>query len=506
LCDTGPEFVAGFYGCLCAGVIAVPAASHRLRRGGERLQAIADDAGAQAVVTTSAVLARLDPESAALLSRLVCLPVDEADDGAGDQWREHAVSHGDVACLQYTSGSTGWPKGVMLTHRNFVHNAALIDHALRHRKGDRYVSWLPLFHDMGLMVGVVLPVVAGLPVVLMSPGAFLQRPARWLEAISRYRATISGGPDFAYELCVRRVASPELSHIDLRRWTVAFNGAEPVRADTIDRFSRTFAHCGFRRQAFYPCYGLAEATLAVACGRRGGGPAVETFDQEALQHGTALRASSPSASRPLVGCGRAMSGQLVVIVDPESGRRLPQGYVGEVWVSGRSVAAGYWRQSQATAETFGARLMPAAGTFLRTGDLGFLSEDGELFITGRLTDVVILNGCKHHPQDIERTAEGCHPALKANGAAAFAITLRGEERVVVVHEVDIRHADDPGELKGAVRQAVAEVHEIPVHEVVLVRPGAIPRTSSGKIRRARCRDQFLAGALDVVRGAGTVGR
>ncbi|HSK80382.1 MAG TPA: AMP-binding protein, partial [Thermoanaerobaculia bacterium] len=328
---------------------------------------------------------------------------------------------------------------------------------------------------------------------------FLQRPARWLEAISRYRATTSGGPNFAYELCVRKVGEAEREGLDLSSWRVAFNGAEPVRAGTLRRFAETFAPCGFSATAFRPCYGLAEATLLVSGWRPEGEPRVLAVDAEALERhdvvdGDAVR------SRELVGCGAAM--QTVLAVDPESGERCAPGRVGEVWVAGPSVAQGYWERPEETAATFGARLADGTGPFLRTGDLGFVSE-GEVFLTGRLKDLIILRGRNHYPQDLELTAEKSHAALRAGGGAAFAVDAAGEERLVIVHEVD-RHARaglDAGKaeaIAAAVRRAVAEEHEVSVAEVVLIGPETLPRTSSGKVRRRACRELYLEGGLRVL--------
>jgi acyl-CoA synthetase (AMP-forming)/AMP-acid ligase II len=443
--------------------------------------------------------ARIQAALQPLVDAPTCLLIDDLH-GGGDVEVAQATQSDHLACLQYTSGSTANPKGVMLSHANLLHNAALIQHVFEHDDADKYVSWLPLFHDMGLMVGVVEPVFAGLPVILMSPVSFLQRPARWLAAISRYRATISGAPDFAYDLCARRIAPSDVRDCDLRCWAVAFNGAEPVRAATLERFSRAFAPHGFRRRAFYPCYGLAEATLAVSGGLKTAEPVLETFDLDRLLRGEVVRTRPGAAgSRTLVGCGRSMPGQRIRIVDAESGVECAPDRVGEVWVAGPSVAQGYWANAEATCRTFRASVMPRQdGPWLRTGDLGFLSESGELFITGRLSDVLIVNGRNHHPQDIELTVERSHPSLLTRGGAAFAVTARDLERVVVVHEVDVSVRLDARAVIGAIRQAVAEEHELPVSEVVLVPPGAIPRTSSGKIQRRSCRERFLAGTLDRV--------
>src|SRR5215203_2070576 len=364
---------------------------------------------------------------------------------------------------------------------------------------------------MGLIGTVLQPLYTGSVCYLMTPGAFLQRPARWLEAISCYRATTSGGPNFAYELCVRKVGAAERQSLDLSSWQVAFNGAEPVRAGTLRRFAAAFAPCGFRAAAFRPCYGLAEATLLVSGWRPEGEPRVRALDAEALERHEAADAGDASRSRELVSCGLGM--QTVLAVDPESGEPCPPGRVGEIWVAGPSVAQGYWERPEETAATFGARLAPGnqseiTGPFLRTGDLGFVSE-GEVFLTGRLKDLIILRGRNHYPQDLELTAERSHADLRTGGGAAFAVDIPGEaeeareERLVIVHEVE-RHAragmkaGKAEEIAAAVRRGVAEEHEVSVGEVVLIGAETLPRTSSGKVRRRACRDLYLQGGLRVL--------
>jgi acyl-CoA synthetase (AMP-forming)/AMP-acid ligase II/acyl carrier protein len=363
------------------------------------------------------------------------------------------------------------------------------------------VGWLPLYHDMGLIGNVLQPLYVGARAVLLSPLTFLQRPALWLAAVARYRATTSGGPNFAYDLCARKVGEEEKAGLDLSSWSVAFNGAEPVRAETVERFAAAFAPCGFRRAAFFPCYGLAEATLFVTGGAPGAGPVIRPVDAAALERHQVADAPPGAPGRALVGCGRAAAGQAVRIVDPESGAPCAPGRVGEVWVAGPSVAAGYWGRPEETARTFGARLA-GEGPFLRTGDLGFLA-DGELFVTGRRKDLIILRGRNHYPQDLERTAEASHPALRPGCGAAFGVDRDGEERLVILQEVE-RSAADPAGIADAVRRAVAGEHEVAVEEVVLVRSGTVLKTSSGKVRRAACRAAYLAGELAVVARTGAV--
>ena len=394
----------------------------------------------------------------------------------------------------------------MITHGNLLHNSALIQRWFRSNTASRGVFWLPLHHDMGLIGGVLQTIYCGGASTLFSPLAFLQEPYRWLETIARTGATISGGPNFAYDLCVRKLSAERRAKLDLSTWTVAFNGAEPIRPESIDRFAEMFAPCGFRREAFLPCYGLAEATLMVSGRREVAPPVVIAVEAAALEQNRVLPApeAGPGA-RTLVGSGQVISGQEVVVVDPATGVRCPAECVGEIWVAGPSVARGYWNQREASATTFEAALADAdaaegtqGGRFLRTGDLGFL-RNGELFVTGRLKDLIIIGGRNVYPQDIEATVARSHPLLRTDAAAAVAVDLDGEERLVVVQEVERQVREDRvEEITGAIRQALAGEHELDVHAVVLIKAASIPKTSSGKIRRQACRAAFLAGELDVV--------
>ena len=503
LLPPGPDFIASFFGCLYAGAVAVPALPPRPRGADPRLQAICRDARPRVALTTADKLAALESAASEIPELAAALRMAPAMEG-GTGWQRPDVGPEALAFLQYTSGSTSSPKGVMVSHGNLLHNEELIRLAFAQSPESVVLGWLPLYHDMGLIGTVLQPLYTGAVSLLMTPGAFLQRPARWLEAISRYRATTSGGPNFAYDLCVRKVGAAEREALDLSSWEVAFNGAEPVRAGTLRRFAEAFAPCGFRASAFRPCYGLAEATLLVSGWRQEGeDPRVRALDADALERNETVDAEDAARSRELVGCGAGM--QTVLAVDPESGEPLAPGRVGEIWVAGPSVAQGYWQRPEETAATFGAHLADGAGPFLRTGDLGFVA-DGEVFLTGRLKDLIILRGRNHYPQDLELTAERGHADLRAGGGAAFAAETdggAGEERLVIVHEVD-RHAiasiegGKTEEIAAAVRQAIAGEHEVSVAEVVLIRPETLPRTSSGKVRRRACRDLYLQGGLRVL--------
>jgi 8-amino-7-oxononanoate synthase/acyl carrier protein len=517
LYPSGLDFIAAFMGCLYGGAIAVPAYPPRKNRSVERIEAIAADADASVALTTRDVVDRFDSlrATAPSLEHLIWKVDSELDVSWADRWERPDIDGSTLAFLQYTSGSTGTPKGVMLSHENLLHNSLRIMQAFEITRSQSGVFWLPSFHDMGLIGGILVPLYGGKFNVLMSPVAFLQKPLRWLQAISKYRATISGGPNFAYELCVRKTTPEQRATLDLSSWTLAFNGAEPVRAETIDAFCEAFAPCGFRREAFFPCYGLAESTLMVTGGMKFEPPVVRSFDASSIETGAAVvRPANAPAVRRLVGSGRELDGQDVLIVDPQSCEALPPGRVGEIWVSGPSVAQGYWNRADASAETFGAMLAephqmpsgqpvatwrPNPGPYLRTGDLGFF-DNGELFVAGRLKDLIIIRGRNHYPQDIEHAVEEASSLVRAGSVAAFAVDVEGRERVVVVAEVE-RGRRDAAEFTAAfeaIRKRLATEHELSVEGLVLVRPNSVPKTSSGKIQRHACKRQFLDGALEVV--------
>jgi amino acid adenylation domain-containing protein len=494
----GLAFVAAWFGCLYGGVVAVPVYPPRSNRNVDRLQAITADADARAVLATGDVMAGLAQYAVAApgLATLRWIEVDEAGaDSAG--WTGPEPGPGDVAFLQYTSGSTSTPKGVRVTHANLMANERMLRDAFGHQEGLVVAGWLPVYHDMGLIGNLLHPLYMGGTCVLMSPAAFLQRPARWLEAVSQYGAGTSGGPNFAYDLCVERVSAQEKAALDLSAWRAAFCGAEPVRAATLDRFAAAFAECGFRRDAFYPCYGLAEATLFVTGGQPEAGPVVREFRADALERDRAVPApcGEEGAARH-VGCGFPWREGRVEIVRPGTGRPCTPGEVGEIWASGPHVAAGYWNRPDATAESFGAFLGNGDGPFLRTGDLGFI-DDGELFVTGRAKDLIILRGRNLYPQDIEATAGAAHPALQPGGGAAFSIDEDGEEGLVIVHEVrrTALRSLDTAAVALRVREAVAAAHEAAVHDVVLISPLTLMKTSSGKVQRQATRRAYREGSL-----------
>ncbi|WP_159399661.1 type I polyketide synthase [Streptomyces alboflavus] len=535
----GLDYIAAFFGCLYAGAIAVPAYPPDTRRFGQtmpRLAAIARDARATHALTTGGLSRFADDrkdELAALglggLQWLVTGGVSGAagavdttagggprGDGGGPEgaagtdtatagdWRAPDLSGDSLAFLQYTSGSTSAPKGVMVSHGNLLDNLAAIHRRLAHDADSQMVSWLPPYHDMGLIGGILSPLYGGFPAHLMAPMSFVRRPLLWLRALSDTRASTSVAPNFGFEACVRRITDEERDALDLRHWRLALNGAEPVRADTLDRFVERFAPCGFRRGALLPCYGLAEATLMVTGVRAHEPPVVGEFDAAALGAGKATqvtgagKAAGARVTR-VVACGPAVDSVNVAVVDAATRRRVPgEGTVGEVWLTGASVARGYWRRPEATEETFGARLEEEPGTpYLRTGDLGFL-RDGQLHVVGRTKDVVIVQGRNHYPHDIELTVEQADPAVRAGCGAAFAVEVDGAEQLVVAYEIDGRRAADAPGLLARLRSSIADEHEVTPHAVVLLKRSTVHRTTSGKIQRQACRADFVGLGLKVV--------
>ena len=494
----GLQFISAFFGCLYAGSIATPAYPPASKKHAQRLWSIAADARPRVGLTTTSVMTSTRRTAGDLFTNknINWLVVDNVDDDPFDSWQPEPVDDRTVALLQYTSGSVAAPKGVMITHANLLHNQSLIQHAFGQAEQSIIVSWLPVYHDMGLIGSVLQPLYAGAQCVLMSPLSFLQRPMRWLEAISRYQATTSGGPNFAFDLCARKVTSEQKYGLDLSSWSVAFNGAEPVLAETLDRFASAFADCGFRRTAFRPCYGLAEATLLVSAAGCDG-PKIKDADTRALEQNEVNASSSPATTRRLTANGFPALGQTVVIVNPETLEACQSDQVGEIWITGPSVSGMYWNRPQETQERLRASLPNDAATYLRTGDMGFLDSDG-LFVTGRLKDLIIVHGLNYHPHDIEISAQRTHTALRPNCGAAFSIENGSEQRIVLVQEIDRGATDIAETLFGEIQAAVVRDHELVLDAIALILPNSLPKTSSGKIRRAACREQFMAGDLRVV--------
>jgi natural product biosynthesis luciferase-like monooxygenase protein/amino acid adenylation domain-containing protein len=507
LFDAGLEFVTSFFGCLYAGAVAVPAPPPhpaRLGRTLPRVQAIAADSRPVIALTTAALLSMIEraPEGAADLRALRWIKVDEIDPDAASRWQTPVQSAEDLAYLQYTSGSTSTPKGVMVTHFCLTHQSEHLARAYVYTPESVSATWMPNFHDYGLVEGIVHPAVFGVPGYLFSPLAFVQRPARWLEAVTRYGVTHSSGPNFAYELCVRKVSREERDALDLGSWRAAGNAAEPVHRETIERFHEKFAPCGFRREAFYPSFGLAEATLMVSAGgAEPHAPLFITAQASALEQERRVVEVEPTdaGARPLVGCGRPIMDTELAIVDPETLRRRAPDELGEIWVKCEGLARGYWQRPEETEAKFHARIADTGeGPFMRTGDLGFVRH-GELFVSGRVKDLVIIRGQNYYPQDIEWTVERSHGLLRHGCCAAFSVEVGLEERLVLVQEVRREFgAADAAEVVEAIRERVAERHELHPYAVVLVKTGSINKTSSGKIQRHASRREFVEGTLEVL--------
>ena len=496
----GLEFVEGFFGCMYAGVVAVPAYPPRRNRNKLRIESIADDSQSVAALTVETILERSRESIDAASNngnRLQWIATDSIATSAAAEYSMHECDPNDLAFLQYTSGSTGSPKGVVLSHGNIMDNCSKITGAFETGRHVVGMSWLPTYHDMGLVGGVLNPMFVGRPSYLMSPMMFLQKPIRWLKAISRYKVHVSGGPNFAYDLCTKKIGKEELDGIDLSSWGLAFNGAEPVRRRTLQKFVEKFGQCGFRSEAFYPCYGMAETTLIVTGGIRAEPPVIRCFDGSALDEGKVI-AAAPDGDRGrfVVGGGQTLPNEEILIVDPDTRAKLPHDQVGEIWISSGSVGQGYWNKPEVTAEIFHATLADdqSSPKYLRSGDLGFLHRN-ELFVTGRLKDMIIVRGVNRYPQDIEMTVERTDARLRNGAAAAFALEAENQERLVIVSEVERSADDNWDEVMDAIRRNVTMEHEIPPEAVVLVRSGSIPKTSSGKIQRHACRQGFEDGTL-----------
>jgi len=499
--EPGLAFAAAFFGCLYAGAIAVPIYPPRRNRGLSRIRSVVGDCNAAIVLAGQERSAALT-DDAPKLADVSWLAVDEVAEHLAANWRPPHFSPERIAVLQYTSGSTAKAKGVVLTHGNILHNQQRIRDAFEHDESSVVVGWLPLFHDMGLIGNLLQPMYVGCRCVLMSPMLFLQRPVRWLRAISRYRATTSGGPNFAYDLCVDATTPEEREGLDLSSWTLAFNGAERVRPETLKRFAETFEPFGFRADAFYPCYGLAEATLIVTGGRKSA-PVVTRNRPELEPAGGRAAAADIEGTGCFVSCGAALPGHDVRIVDPDSHTPLPDGRVGEIWIAGGNVAAGYWNKPEETQRSFAATLAgEVAGRghdrrFFRTGDLGFV-VDGELFVVSRLKDLIIVRGRNLYPEDLEATVAASHPLLRYGSCAVVPIEREGEEQVGVVIEVANRRAVDFDEVVVAINRQMVLEHEVAPHHVTFIRQNTLPRTSSGKVQRHLCRLGLERGTLDVV--------
>ncbi|MGY6530407.1 MAG: alpha/beta fold hydrolase [Cyanobacterium sp.] len=505
LYQPGLEFVTAFLGCLYAGVIATPAYPPRANRSYTRLSAIIKDAGALFALTTQSLKEKIE-QKLTKNNDITCLTTDDISPSIAQDWQTEQIKSEETAFLQYTSGSTGTPKGVIVSHGNLIHNSQLIKDYFHNDEHCIGSFWLPPYHDMGLIGGILQPIYSRFHTIMLPPVTFLQRPIRWLRAISKYKVTTAGGPNFAYEMCVNSISEKQKEDLDLSHWQLAFSGAEPVRAETITKFSRYFADCGFKEKSFYPCYGMAETTLIVSGGNPDNSPTIKNISATKLQENEIIFNPEDTADiQKVVSSGHISSQLEVQIVNPDTLVECPNNKVGEIWVKGESVAQGYWLKKELTKKTFQASTANGKKKgFLRTGDLGFVN-DGELFVTGRLKDLIIIRGRNHYPQDIEESVGNIHEAINSESGASFAIEKDNDEHLIVIFEVKrtflqkLKQDDNlQREIFDAVRKVIAENHELQVYSIVLIRTGSIPKTSSGKIARYACRKEFLEGNLPIV--------
>lgn len=509
----GLDYIKAFYGCLYAGVIAVPVYPPRKSRNMLRLHSIVNDAQTAVIMTTqqfeNKIAAQFAEEASTVSVRW--LSTDALAEERAEQWVDPQPNKETLAFLQYTSGSTSAPKGVMVSHGNLLHNEWITTNCMELSEESVLFTWMPMYHDMGLIGTILLTVYLGTTGIVMSPMDFLQQPFRWLKAISKYRVTLSGGPNFAYDLCIRKITDEQKSELDLSSWTVAYNGAEPIRAETLNRFAEAFADCGFRAEYLYPCYGLAEGTLTITGGAKGAAPICQAFDAKALeQHEVVPRLPHEEGARTLVGCGHVWLDMELKIVDPETKIPCPPNRVGEIWLKGPSVAKGYWNRPDVSNDAFFAYTKDEnEGPFLRTGDLGFLVGD-ELYVTGRCKDLIVIRGKNFYPQDIEYAVEQAHPAVRESCSAAFSLEIGTEERLVVAAELERSYrprssgqpegdegANGLQEVVRAIRKAVMDEFQVQPYAILLLRTGTIPKTSSGKIQRHACKQGYLNNTLEV---------
>lgn len=500
--DNNADYLAGFIACAYAGVIAVPLYPPSQRHMADRFRTVVADCDARYVLTTHTNKDRFRQTdfSAAAFGGLRLVYVDTIEDTLAPHWTPFNPAPSDLAYLQYTSGSTGTPRGVMVSHGNLMYQGQFIQKGCDLKDDDHALSWLPLYHDMGLIVGGLQPLFSGIPLWLAMPHAVVMHPERWLKAISRFRITHTGAPNFVYDLCCENIDLQRLADTDLSSWAVAYNSAEPIRSSSIQRFVRRLAPLGLPDTAPHPAYGLAEATLAVAIKPRDTQAVVTTVDAVQLTLGVIRAPNAQEPSRKLVSSGRSVLQTRIVIVDTTTLERCPAGVIGEVWVSGPTVAQGYWNQPSQTQATFQAHTRDGDGPYLRTGDLGYLDDQGELFITGRVKDLIIVAGKNHYPQDIEETVEAASADIRPHAVAALAIEGEAGDSVVVLAEIHRRRAANfnAQATAQAIRTRVSLEHQVSIAEVVLLERGQLPMTTSGKIQRRASHDLLLAGAFQIV--------
>jgi acyl-CoA synthetase (AMP-forming)/AMP-acid ligase II len=497
------EFVVAFLGCLYAGVISAPSTVPHLKRSTPRLKLMMDDAKARIACTTQPVYEKINvlladnPE----FNDIQWIISETVPESAAVEWEKPDFQPDDIAFLQYTSGSTSSPKGVMITSFNLLRTVEDIVIGADFDDQSTLVSWLPIFHDMGLVYGLLTPLYVGRPCYLMSPVSFLEKPIRWLQAISKNHATHTAAPNFAYDVCTRKVSEEEKSTLDLSALKFVVNAAEPVRLETMQEFAAAFKKSGFRYESFTPSYGLAEATVKVSSKKMNQTPSYCSLDiNEIERNRISFVADQHPNSYKVVGCGWSGIDADIKIVNFETGKPCASNEIGEIWIHSDSVAQGYWQNPEASKETFQARITGYnGGPFLRTGDMGFIHE-GELYIAGRIKDMIIIQGKNYYPQDIELTVERCHNAIRPSCGAAFAITDGETEKLIIVQEVkrEYRKSGDLPEVANKVRMAVAKNHGLRVNAISLIMPSTIEKTTSGKIQRSATRESFMQKNLEIL--------
>lgn len=486
------DYLIAFFACLYSKTIAVTLHPPSSREQLFRLNQVIKDCSPKFVLCNQSIHKKLNLSSQKLFEDIQVIEVDQVSKDSGNSWLIPTIEPSDLAFLQYTSGSTSSPKGVMVSHYNLLCQGEYIQQAMSITKQDIAVMWLPYFHDMGLILGALQGPYTGYATYLMTPLTFIKSPLVWLKALSKYGGTLTAAPNFAYDLCCESFDEKEASDLDLSSLKCALNGAEPVRKKTLDKFTELFKPFGFESRVFYPAYGMAETTLVVSGGKRENEPTILDVDSEKIQKNHVTLADSHKTNLSMVSCGSAHLETVIRIVDPKTLKMCPRFSIGEIYVKNKSITLGYWKNEKATKECFGIYI-EGEGPFFKTGDLGFLDEEGELYITGRCKDIIIINGRNHAPQDIELTVQESHPAIRANFVGAFSVDQNSKERLVVVAGIKPDHvkALKGAEIYHAISKRVASAHEIRVEDLLLIRRGELPRTTSGKIQRSLCRKKYL---------------
>jgi acyl-CoA synthetase (AMP-forming)/AMP-acid ligase II len=499
LYPAGVEYLYAFFGCLYAGMVAVPVYPPLNARLQYRLAKIAEDCQANIALSTAEIIfaQTTATDLPTYFERIFWLNTEENLDGYEHLWQDKVIGTRDLAFLQYTSGSTGNPKGVMVTHGNIVHNLKLIATHLQFEPNDHHFSWLPPYHDMGLIGALLGSFASGVPVSFMAPASFLRRPVRWLQEISDRKCTISGAPNFAYELCLNKISDEERDNLDLSSWTLAFSGAEPVRQHTLLNFTTKFSPVGFREKAFYPCYGMAETTLLVSGVGRNQGAKVIEVSEKISEDLPGSFDKSFSKNNFVISCGTIATDLDVKIVDPETLAILPDGQAGEIIVSGDSVTVGYWGAQDKTAQCYNLIIDGSEQLYFRTEDLGYIIN-GELIVCGRINDLIIIRGVNFYPHDIEDIVSKCHKDIRVGSGIAISIDFENEEKLIFIQEINQNIATPLGEVIIAIHSAISTEFNIQPMSIILIKNGTIPKTTSGKLSRRPCREAYQTQNLEVI--------